>query len=389
MIERKWAGKIPAKHHIVMRDDAGNLLHEECLTRNAFDGPYTLMYHQNEPHRHSAWRVSERGWRLPVDEEEATAAPLRRRHFKSFEIPEDDNTPLNCRVPLLHNRDVIAHVLRPTRSDDVYFANADADDVYYIHSGGGVLRSVVGDLAFGARDYVIVPRGIKHRFELNDEAQYWVCFEVLNEVFIPKQWRTATGQLRMDAPYCHRDFRAPEFQGPVDEGIRSFVVKSNNRFSEYDMPDSPLDVVGWDGSVYPVAFHILDFQARAGLVHLPPDWHGTFAFKGGIICSFVPRIVDFHPEAIPCPYPHESVHCDEFLFYAEGNFVSRRGMRSGSISFHPKGIMHGPHPGAYEASIGHKRTDELAVMMDTFEALAATDMAIGIEDDQYHGSWTP
>lgn len=389
MLDRHFAGDLPPKHHVVFRDDDGNLLHEECLTRQGFDGPYTLIYHRNEPHRHGAWRASEHGWAPPVEEGAETARVLRRRHFRTFDLPVG-GAPVDDRTPMMFNDDVTQGVLRPGASDPVYFSNLDGDELFYVHSGGGVLRTVLGDVEFREKDYVFVPRGIKHRFVLDRSLeQYWVWFECRKDFFLPKQWRTPTGQLRMDAPFCHRDFRLPEFGGPVDEGIRTFVVKASERFTEYEQPWSPLDAVGWDGSVYPYAFNILSFQPRAGQVHLPPDWHGNFAFPGGLICSFVPRVVDFHEDAIPCPYPHESVHCDEFLFYSEGNFVSRRGIERGSVSFHPRGIMHGPHPGAYEASIGHRRTDELAVMMDTFAPLKIARQSIAIEDDDYHSSWLP
>jgi len=390
MLDRHAEGHIPPKHHIVHRDDAGNLLHEECLTRQGFDGPYVLIYHQHEPHRHTAWRASEYGWAPPELESEETSRVLRRRHFKSWEMPTTSGPPISSRVPILFNDDVVCGICRPTESDPVYFANVDGDELFYIHRGGGVLRSILGDVAFEEKDYVFVPRGVKYRIELDDsDEQHWIWFECTRDFFLPKQWRTATGQFRMDAPFCHRDFTKPTFHGPVDEGIRTFVTKSAGRFTEYDLQNSPLDCVGWDGSTYPWKFPILNFQPRAGQVHLPPDWHGNFAFPGGLICSFVPRTVDFHPQAIPCPYPHESVHCDEFLFYCEGNFVSRKGISEGSVSFHPRGIMHGPHPGAYEGSIGHDRTNELAVMMDTFKPLHVTKQAVAVEDDDYHASWLP
>jgi len=191
----------------------------------------------------------------------------------------------------------------------------------------------------------------------------------------------------MDAPFCHRDFRSPSFTGPLDEDMRDVVVKRQGRFDTFRYDDSPLDLVGWDGSVYPFVFPIRAFQARVGMVHLPPSWHGTFATRGALICSFVPRPLDFHPQAIPCPYPHSSVDCDELLFYCDGNFSSRRGVSAGSISHHPAGIPHGPHPSAYEGSIGGKHTTELAVMIDTTKPLQATATAIGVEDGAYHNSF--
>jgi homogentisate 1,2-dioxygenase len=191
----------------------------------------------------------------------------------------------------------------------------------------------------------------------------------------------------MDAPYSHRDFRRPEFRGPIDEGIREQVVRRGRRFHGFTLARSPLDVVGWDGTVYPWAFPILNFQPRVGLVHLPPTWHGTFAARGALICSFVPRVVDFHPEAIPCPYPHSSVDVDEVIYYVSGHFTSRRGIGPGSVSFHPAGIPHGPHPGAYEASRGQTRTDELAVMLDCMLPLRPTRAAETVEDRTYQDSF--
>jgi homogentisate 1,2-dioxygenase len=202
-----------------------------------------------------------------------------------------------------------------------------------------------------------------------------------------KQWRNATGQLTMGAPYCSRDFTPPTFIGPLDEDIRRTIVKRRGTFHGFITENSPLDVVGWDGATWPFIFPILNFQPRAGLVHLPPTWHGTFACRGGLICSFVPRVVDFHPEGIPCPYPHSSIDVDEFLFYVEGNFTSRRGVGPGSISLHPAGIAHGPHPGAYEGSIGTKSTNELAVMLDVLEPLVPTHACTSLEDHGYHDSF--
>lgn len=227
-----------------------------------------------------------------------------------------------------------------------------------------------------------------HRFLLAPGTpQHWLVTECHGGLHVPHQFRNGLGQLRMDAPYCHRDFVRPTFEGPRDEGIREIVVKRRNRFHGFTVPHSPLDVVGWDGTVYPWVFPILRFQPRVSSVHLPPTWHGTFAARGALICSFVPRLTDFHPEAVPCPYPHSSVDVDEIIFYVRGNFTSRRGVAPGSISFHPSGIPHGPHPGSYEKSIGHSRTDELAVMLDCAKPLDPTPAALGIEDAGYHDSF--
>jgi homogentisate 1,2-dioxygenase len=217
--------------------------------------------------------------------------------------------------------------------------------------------------------------------------QQWFWFSLTGGLHVPTQWRNGTGQLRMDAPYSHRDFKRPELFAPRDEGIRELVVRRAGTWHGFTLEHSPLDVVGWDGTVYPWAFPILAFQPRVSSIHLPPTWHGTFAAKGALICSFVPRLVDFHPEAIPCPYPHSSTHCDEIIFYCDGQFTSRRGVGPGSISHHPMGVPHGPHPGSYEKSIGATRTDEIAVMADTFAPLHATMAALSVEDPGYQDSF--
>jgi homogentisate 1,2-dioxygenase len=390
VIERRAAGELPKKHHTVLRSPEGQLRHEECLTRDGFEGPYTILYHLERPH---AQRVVElpHGWIVPMADRADTTLPLRRRHYLSQKLPSQTGATqkpaLDARIPLLFNHDVTLSILRPSVVDPVYFANGDGDDLYYIHEGGGLLRSIVGDLPFSTGDYVYVPRGLLHRFLPDGSPQFWLSIEARGGIGLPKQWRNEVGQLRMDAPYCHRDFRLPEFKGPVDEQIRDVLVKRGGDFHGFSHAHSPLDVVGWDGTVYPWAFPILYFQPRVGLVHLPPTWHGTFAARGALICSFVPRVVDFHPEAVPCPYPHASVDCDEFIFYCKGNFTSRRGVGPGSISHHPAGIPHGPHPGAYESSLGSTRTDELAVMLDTFLPLVPTPAARSIEDPQYHDSF--
>lgn len=385
MLDRVVAGAVPAKHHTRLEQE-GVLRHEECITRRGFDGAYTIAYHEHRPHTQIPAELAH-GWKLPT---RAAPGPLRKRHYRTQEMSAQDAAPVDARVPLLFNEDVTISVMRPTKSDPVYFVNGDGDDLFFVFEGGGVLRSVLGDLPFGKDDYVCIPKGILHRIELSEGPQHWLHFECLGGVGLPAQWRNEVGQIRMDAPFCHRDFRRTEFLGPRDESIREVVVKRagvGDGFHAFRYAHSPLDVVGWDGTVYPWVFPILAFQPRAGLVHLPPDWHGTFATRGGLICSFVPRMVDFHPEAIPCPYPHSSVDCDEVLFYCRGNFTSRRGVGPGSISYHPMGVTHGPHPGAYEGSIGHRETSELAVMMDTLRPLHPTDAALAIEDDAYQSSF--
>jgi homogentisate 1,2-dioxygenase len=383
MLDRVVEGRVPRKHHIAFRDDDGRLLHEEAFTTTGFEGPYTLVYHRHRPHAQHAAEVRH-GWELP---RAAPARSLAKRHYRTQDLAPRSGPPVDARVPLLFNADVTVSLVQPDVADPVYFSNGDGDDLYFVVEGGGVVRSTLGDLRFGKDDYVYVPRGLPHRIVPDAGPQRWLSFECMGALHLPRQWRNETGQLRMDAPYSHRDFRRVAFTGPMDEGIRELLVKRNGAFHGFRWDESPLDVVGWDGAVYPFAFPILNFQPRAGLVHLPPTWHGTFAARGALVCSFVPRVLDFHPEAIPCPYPHASVDCDEILFYVRGNFTSRRGVGSGSVSHHPAGVMHGPHPGAYEGSLGVTRTDELAVMMDTVLPLAATPAALAVEDAAYMESF--
>jgi homogentisate 1,2-dioxygenase len=389
MFERTVCGVVPRKHHIVSRGVDGALLHEECITQEGFEGPYTIAYHLHAPHLAQP-EAPASTWALP-QAASVSSGSLARRHYRSGELSALGDTPTTSRVPVLFNADLTIGIARPRRSDTHYVVNADGDELFYIHEGSGRVITQFGDLPFAALDYVFLPRGTQYRFELSPSSstQHWLTFELRGGLHIPRQWRNAVGQLRMDAPYCHRDFHKVQFTGPVDENIRSLVVKRNDAFHGFSLAHSPLDVVGWDGSVYPWVFPILNFQPRAGLVHLPPTWHGTFAARGALICSFVPRVVDFHPEAIPCPYPHSSVDVDEFLFYCRGNFTSRRGVGPGSMSFHPAGIPHGPHPGSYAGSIGHKATDELAVMLDCTLPLQPTAFATAVEDPGYHRSFVP
>jgi homogentisate 1,2-dioxygenase len=383
MLDRVVQGTVPRKHHIALRDERGRLLYEEAYTTQGFEGPYTLLYHRHRPHaQHAA--EARHGWSAPRP---APPRALAKRHYRTQDLRRAGGPAIDARVPLLFNADVVVSLVQPDAEDPVYFSNGDGDDLYFVVEGGGVVRSTLGDLRFERDDYVYVPRGLVHRLLPDPGPQRWLSIECTGPLHLPRQWRNETGQLRMDAPYSHRDFRRVAFAGPLDEGIRDLVVKRGGAFHGLRWDEPPLDVVGWDGTVYPFAFPILCFQPRAGLVHLPPTWHGTFAARGALVCSFVPRLLDFHPEAIPCPYPHASVDCDEILLYVRGSFTSRRGVGAGSISHHPAGVMHGPHPGAYEASLGAARTDELAVMMDTTLPLAPTAAALEVEDPGYMESF--
>lgn len=384
MLERMFAGELAEKHHVALRGPDGALRYEECFTRQGFDGPYTILYHRHRPQALSSAHVAG-GWEIP---REVPPRPLAKRLYQSLQMGRAGGPPSSARVPLLFNADLVVSMLFPTEEDGAYFSNGDADELYYIHEGEGLLRSALGDLPFSSGDYVYIPKGMFHRFLPSRQGrQMWLSIECFGGLNFPSQYRNGAGQLRMDAPYCHRDFRRPTFKGPTDEGIRKLLVKRGNAFHGFQWAHAPLDVVGWDGTVYPFAFPILRFQPKVGQTHLPPIWHGTFSARGALVCSFVPRPLDFHPDAVPCPYPHSSVDCDEVIFYAAGSFTSRRGVGPGSLSHHPAGVTHGPHPGAYEGSLGARATDELAVMLDTYLPLQPTAAALAIEDAGYQDSF--
>jgi len=384
MLDRIVQGAVPAKPHTALRSSDGALRYEECFTRQGFEGAFSMLYHLHRPHEAEPAALPRH---FPAARPAAERS-LARRHYRCLELPELAAPALECRLPLLFNDDVVIGFLRPKTADTAYFVNADADELFYVHTGGGSLKSPFGNLVFRSGDYVCVPRGTPYRFVPDGELeQAWLSIECKKDVGIPRHYRNAIGQLRMDAPYSHRDFRRPLLPEPSDDGIRGLVVKRNDAFSGFELCHSPLDVVGWDGTVYPFAFPILAFQPRVGQVHLPPTVHATFEAGGALICSFVPRPLDFHEAAIPCPYPHSSVHIDEVLFYANGAFGSRRGIAAGSLSHHPAGIPHGPHPGAYEDSLGQTHTSEVAVMLDCSAPLDATNTALTVEDADYHRSF--
>lgn len=389
MIDRMTLGLVPAKPHTAFRDADGKLFYEEMHTRDGFSGAFTYLYHRYAPTPAVEVGETQRGHAIPSADAGASV-PLKRRLYDSRRLPAG-RTVLDGRVPLLFNSDVAVYFACPSESDDVYFANGDGDELWFVQEGAGKLESVCGTLAVATGDYVMVPRALPHRWHLTTPSIRMIGFEAATGVGIPRSFRNECGQLKMDAPYTHRDFVRPE--GPIatpssiPEGPRELVVKKGGRFTRLLLERSPMDVIGWDGFVYPWAFAIEKYQPKTGLVHLPPTIHTTFAGPGFVVCSFVPRVTDFHPQAIPCPYPHSSVDCDEVILYLRGNFTSRRGVGPGAISLHPAGVVHGPHPGAYEASIGSTRTDELAVMVDTAKPLFATAQAVNIEDPGYHDSW--
>jgi homogentisate 1,2-dioxygenase len=388
VIDRQSAGILPEKPHTELRAPDGRIVYEEMLTRAGFTGAFTYLYHRFPVTSHREVAVSHRGWQPPHPDPGGQAA-LRRRLYLSDRIPAGGML-VDRRVPVLFNAKVTVLLARPTTTDDVYFANADGDELWFLQEGTGRVESPCGWLDVKGGDYVWIPKGMVHRWHVV-EPMRMLAFEG-SGIAVPAHYRNQVGQLRMDAPYTHRDFVRPS--GPiasfehVQEGPRELVVKKHGAFTRYLLEHPAMDVVGWDGFVYPFAFPIERFAPKTGMVHLPPTVHATFEAAGFLVCSFVPRILDTHPKAIPCPYPHSSVDCDEVILYLRGNFTSRRGVGPGAISLHPAGIAHGPHPGAYEGSIGATRTEEVAVMCDTFEPLVATAQAANIEDAAYDETWS-
>ncbi len=386
MIDRQVRGSVPDKPHTVFRDEEGNLLYEEMFTRQGFAGAFSYFYHRFPTTSNPEVRASVRGFSRGRGLEEGNH-PLRRRLFLSDRV-ERGGMLVDRRTPILTSADLTVYLARPAETDDVYFANGDGDELWFLQEGKARLESPCGMLDVKEGDYVWVPRSLIHRWHI-DGASRFMLFEAHGGVHVPEQFRNSVGQLQMDAPYTHRDFVRPEFTPASRKptGPRVLVVKKNGRFTEFDLSHSPMDLVGWDGFVYPVAFAIEKYQAKTGLVHLPPTIHATFAGRGFLVCSFVPRVTDTHPEAIPCPYPHSSVDCDEVILYLRGNFTSRKGVGPGALSLHPSGIAHGPHPGSYEGSIGSVRTDEMAVMLDTYLPLLPTEDSLALEEPGYHASW--
>ncbi len=384
MIHRLQRGTVPDKPHTVFAPE-GELSFEHCITRQGFDGAYTIVYHKRPPH----WVAAEEDLGLhPGLGRSLTDLPLARRHYRTPAL-HAPGSPSMGRKLLMSNAEVGVWMVHADQDDETLFQNGDGDELVYVHRGSGRVDSPLGVLAFRSEDYVYVPRGLPVRWRLNEPSELFIV-EGRSYIDLPPQARNHTGQLKMDAPFTHRDFRPPVWPdgGPASLGApRRIVAMRNQRLTAFDLPHDLFDVYGWDGQMWPFAFPIRAFQPRTGLVHLPPTIHTTFVGGGFVVCSFVPRMTDFHEKAIPCPYPHSAPDCDEILFYVAGNFTSRKGIDAGSISLHPAGLPHGPHPGTYEASIGTRRTDEMAVMVDTFRPLVPTDHAVAIEEAGYNLGW--
>lgn len=376
-------GNIPPKRHTVFRKPDGSIYHEQLFGTIGFDGMSTLMYHIHPP-----TVVKEIKGSTNVAPEVAVDKNMTMFSLQGFKsIPNKDY--LKSRVPVLVNSDCYIELAAPTESMHSYFyKNADADEIIFVHKGSGVFKSQLGNIDFGYGDYLVIPRGMIYQLHFHDSDNRLFIVQSFNPVYTPKRYRNWFGQLLEHSPYCERDIRPPHELETHDEiGEFTIKIKKQDLLYEYVYAHHPFNVAGWDGYNYPYAFSIHDFEPITGRVHQPPPVHQTFETTGFVLCSFVPRLYDYHPDAIPAPYNHSNIDSDEVLYYVDGDFMSRNDIEKGQITLHPAGIPHGPHPGAYERSIGKKDTQELAVMVDTFKPLKITKQAIELKVDGYEKSW--
>jgi homogentisate 1,2-dioxygenase len=376
-------GKIPPKRHTAFRKDDGSIHYEHLMGNLGFTGIQSLLYTLRRPTTVKAVEVA---WETPREAE--PGRQLKMRHLRSHRLATGGGSPVRDRSLILFNDDVSLSLVRPSAADPFFYRNARADEVVYITRGGGVLESQFGNLPYREGDYLVIPRAIIHRLVPAAGEQVHLVIESRGHIRTPKRYRNPHGQLLEHSPYCERDIRAPQELVVRDEcGDFEIITRVGETCHRVVMDHHPFDTVGWDGCYYPWAFSIHDFEPIVGSIHQPPPVHQTFEGDGFVICSFVPRLFDFHPEAVPAPYNHSNVMTDEVLYYCNEEFMSRQDIEVGSITLHPDGLVHGPQPGKTEASIGAVKTDELAVMLDTFAPLQVAKQALACEDPAYGGSW--
>ncbi len=376
-------GDVPHKRHTQFRKADGSLYAEQVMGTKGFSGNQSILYHHYPPTAILA--VEDLGRNEIALEEEGA---LRHRHLRTAQL-KPGGDPISGRQMLLVNSDVRMGVVMPTEKMDYFYRNGEGDELLFVHEGEGVLETSFGRLPYRRGDYLVLPIGTTYRIDTGSAPTKMLVLETTGEITTPKRYRNEHGQLLEHAPFCERDMRAPQEIDPHDErGEFPVHVRAHGRLTRHILDHHPLDVVGWDGYLFPYALNIEDFEPITGRIHQPPPVHQTFAGPNFVVCSFVPRLFDYHPQAIPAPYNHSNVESDEVLYYVEGNFMSRKGIEEGSITLHPSGMPHGPHPGTAEASIGKKDTEELAVMVDTFRPLYISQAALAAEDPNYAYSWT-
>jgi homogentisate 1,2-dioxygenase len=376
-------GNFPQKRHTVFQSPEGKYYYEQLFGTEGFSGMASLSYHVHRP-----TQVKEILSSKDVSPKIAVEKNIKAMLLKGFEVkPEDDF--IDSRKLLMVNSDVLIGLAAPRKSMKTYFyKNADADEMIFIHRGNGRLRTFLGTIPFEYGDYLIIPRGMIYQIEFDTEDNRLLFLESYSPLYTPKRYRNHFGQLLEHSPFCERDLKLPQDLETHDEkGDFIIKIKKEGMLHEIVYATHPFDVVGWDGYNFPYGFSIHNFEPITGRVHQPPPVHQTFETNSFVVCSFCPRLYDYHPQAVPAPYNHSNIDSDEVLYYVDGDFMSRNNIEQGHITLHPKGIPHGPAPGAMERSIGHKETQELAVMIDTFRPLQITQEAVGIDDGKYYKSW--
>lgn len=376
-------GDIPKKRHTIFKDKNGNFLYEELFGTIGFDGMSTLMYHTQRP-----TQVKEILKTYSVSPKAAVQNNMRSMMLNGFSVkPVSDF--LESRKSILFNDTCQINLAAPTSSlSDYFYKNTDSDEVLFVHKGSGKLKTFLGNIDFSYGDYLVIPRGVIYQIDFNDENNRLFIVESKSPIYTPKRYRNWFGQHLESSPYCERDMHPPsELLTHNEKGDFLIKIKKKGAIHECVYASHPFSVVGWDGYNYPYKFSIHDFEPITGRVHQPPPVHQTFETSSFVICSFVPRLYDYHPKAIPAPYNHSNIDSDEVIYYVDGDFMSRNNVDKGYISLHPAGIPHGPHPGSMEKSIGKKETHELAVMVDTFKPLMVTQEALDIDDGKYYKSW--
>ncbi len=378
-------GKIPHKRHTTFKKEDGSLFQEELFGTAGFAGMSSLLYHHYPP-----TVVKEFGEPRDVKPRIAVENNMKALSFKGFQLqPEEDY--IKSRKPIFVNSDLQVGLAAPKSfSSDYYYKNADADELIFIHKGEGNLKTIYGQLEFAYGDYLVIPRGTVYQIDFRSSDNLLLLIESFSPVLTPDRYRNNFGQYLEHSPFCERDFRLPQNLETYDrKGEFKVYIKKKGILYSYLYGNHPFDVVGWDGFNYPYAISIFDFEPLTGRVHMPPPIHQQFEGNNFVICSFVPRLYDYHPEAIPAPYHHSNIDSDEILYYVDGDFMSRNNIEKGQFTLHPGGIPHGPHPGAIERSIGQKGTEELAVMIDPFNPVSITEEALKIQVEDYYKSWMP
>lgn len=376
-------GEIPHKRHTTFKKKEGGYYYEQLFGTIGFDGMSSLLYHVHRPTQVKEVRKS-----YDVQPKIAVEKNMLSLGIKGFDVPPKADY-LESRTAVLVNNDCHIVLAAPQKSQtDYFYKNADCDELVFVHEGKGELKTLLGNITFGKGDYLLIPRGMIHQMHFETEKNRLFIVESTRPMYTPKRYRNHFGQLLEHAPFCERDIRKPQHLETHDE-IGDFIikVKKEGNMHEYIYASHPFDVVGWDGYNFPYAFSIYDFEPITGRIHQPPPVHQTFETDAFVVCSFVPRLFDYHPEAVPAPYNHSNIDSDEVLYYVDGDFMSRNNIERGQITLHPAGIPHGPHPGAMERSLGVKATEELAVMVDTFRPLKVTEAAMKILVKDYHKSW--